>query len=137
MQRGAAVGIDEAPMDREGKLWREDKSREPVEKEGKNRLKKSLLQGNFGIFSYPELFANCTTPKLIVPRLAPRSAACDRACQTAVIDRHRHPNSITNPQRHIYTLAQHDVWRSLAVFAVGAYQRRQPLFTGFLHYYVQ
>lgn len=36
MQRGAAVGIDEAPMDREGKLWREDKSREPVEKEGKN-----------------------------------------------------------------------------------------------------
>jgi predicted glycoside hydrolase/deacetylase ChbG (UPF0249 family) len=36
MQRGAAIRVDEALMDREGKLWREYKSREPVEKEGKN-----------------------------------------------------------------------------------------------------
>ena len=45
MQRGAAVGIDEAPMDREGKLWREYKSREPAEKEGKNGSKVRSPEG--------------------------------------------------------------------------------------------
>lgn len=45
MQRGAAVGIDEAPLDREGKLWREYKSREPVEKEGKNGSKVRSPEG--------------------------------------------------------------------------------------------